>query len=218
MHRLCSTLFLAALSAGCTRDTVQSLAVVWVQVEVGAACRADGGKCDPPSSKLRQPFCGYSVSPLDAGMMEAHLAGTGATGVVVVDTELLEEDGGRSSLESRREIVSAPWPVATAFASEELYRLGLNGAFLAPTSLSSDAGLSGGPVDAGLLVVRYVASDSSHDITETHRLSSVESRDVLVHDHSDEPFYGCCSHLGWGAQAVILAPLVALRLLRRRRR
>ncbi len=215
----CCATFLLVL-AGCESVSRRLLPAVVIQVTAEVECPTDGGACDEPPVGLSAPFCGYDVSSLDAGTVVVHVGQNPADleGLLDIETELVRGDGGREALVARRVLLFRRASVFPALGSETaLYEVDSTGTFF---PFSTDGGVAA-QVDGGSATFDYSVAwvdGGSSQVHETHQVLSVASRDVDIHNHGGDPFYGCCAHLGWGTPSAIAAALVVLRLRRRERR
>lgn len=186
------------------------------------------GDCAPERPAISTPLCGYDVGPLapDAGaVVNASQRASALTGLVEVRTVLFDLDGGGGALPVRRAMTTAG-AVASARVFPAFNQLG------ALYEVDPAAGTIRVLFDAGVtdsLTVsaitehgatfeyRSASGSSTRVVTESHTVAAAFPVDARVVDHSDQPFYGCCSHFGAGTPSLLLATLALVRPRRRPR-
>jgi len=207
--------------AGCGSAPVQRpLSATLVEATVETRCVSDAGLRCRGEPFVNQPLCGFDVGELDpsseAVTVETGQPASSLVGVWEVRTTAIDEQGQAQPLRQRRGVVTSSVPTATVYgtvlAPGALYQLSATGR-LTPLP---DAGAVDTD-DAGASVFSYQVSSADGGtlvVTEHHRVVATWQVQASVNDHSGDPFYGCCAHVGSAAPMALLAALV---LLRRRR-
>lgn len=214
-----ASLLVLVLAAACGGTPgPQPLAATLVEATVEQRCPSDGGaRCGRPSLFLNAPHCGHDVTalepPSEAVTVDTAEPAASLVGVWEVRTASLDDQGLREAFEPRRAVLTSGRPEALVYAAfpsqGALYRLSATGR-LTPLADAGDVEAD----DAGAMVFSYALDTPDGGalrIVERHRVAATWQVQATVRDHSGEPFYGCCAHVGPATPLVLLALLVLLR-------
>ncbi len=208
---------LAPAFAACGGPTPTALPAALVEATAEVSCAPDAGACAAPFTFVSAPHCGHDFSAIDpdggVARVDTGIAASKLVGLVELRTTAVTLTGRTEVLEPRRYLLNTgvtAMRVYPAFsAGGPLYEINSLGTL----TVVADAGvLDGGPGVAAFTYEVPAVDAGSRLVVERHRVVAAWTQAVDVRDHSGEPFYGCCAHVG------ALTPAAALALLALRRR